>query len=288
MAGQLPAVGPRTRSLQLFRRLLNIAGLELEHSSTAGGTAPNVHAEDLMQIVFHRSLSLSVIWIGIAAALAGCGRAETPPVAPVKSTLPQSGSTFRFDRRDLDSAGATIPGSEGEAAITFLKTDLTFRNRDSVIAAADKNSTEVGYFRYEGTDGISIFTKRIEDYGIPGVWVTLPINGGPPVQTSHDTTMSLLGTTVPITVAATATAHGSEKFDMRIERLDVQKVEIQVVVRRKSDGIELLRHTHTVWYAQKIGYFAMEDIVMIAAPSLGFGGPARIHTIRELTSYEVA
>jgi hypothetical protein len=273
--------------LQLFRRLLHIAGLELAHSSTAGGAAPKVHAEDPMQIFFHRALSLSIVWIGVAAALTGCGKTETPPVAPVKSTLPQSGSTFRFDRRDLDSVGATIPGSEGEAAITFLKTDLTFRNRDSVIAAADKNSTEVGYFRYEGTDGISIFTKLIEGYGIPGVWVTLPINGRPPVQMSHDTTISLLGATVPITIATTATARGSEKFDMRIETLDVRKVEIQVVARRKSDGIELLRHTHTIWYAQKIGYFAKEDIVMIAAPSLGFGGPPRIHTIRELQSYVV-
>ena len=166
-----------------------------------------------MQTSFRRALSIG-IWTSIALLGAGCSKTETPPVAPAKSTLPQSGSTFRFDRHDLDSAGRIIPGSEGESAITFVKTDLSFRNRDSVVAVADKNSTEVGYFRYEGSDGISIFTKRIEDYGIPGVWVTLPINGRPPVQTTHATTVTIQGSPAPVTIAVKATPMGTEIVDV--------------------------------------------------------------------------
>lgn len=200
---------------------------------------------------------------GIVIALllwSGCD-SSTDSGPSLAIQMPKMGSSYTYQRVDLDSLGRQIPGSELTFTDSVIETGLSYKGKTRVMHLTRlENNYAVGdaYYSFEPNGDISAYI----DYGgllsLPSFWITYPVQSyQAKTYTLLDTTIVSGGTSTRMTAVATLSYAGISSMTIHDSTLMLVKIKI-VGTQTITPDPQNMSYSVTAdnYFAPSIGYVA--------------------------------
>lgn len=195
------------------------------------------------------------------------------PVTPETSSLfvkVKPGSTFTYDEYSIDSAEATIAGSQHAVVSTVLRTDGAVAGKTGVIVVQNVRGVEMdtSYYAYEANNNLSVLASD----GNPndGIWETMPTGTGTAIV--RQTEFEFIGIDTSVTRDSTITSFvGTENMNINGQSVEVKKMQMtfrHVVLFNRVKILDVTVNNY-LYYAPSLGFFAKTISTARKDPFLG-------------------